>query len=235
MIDYRLKVYPENVLKFFFFSETPYQLNADIGVDFAPSADVGILFISLKYHNYRPKYVEDKIASIPRSKYRVLVLLLSGMKINILTTGVLWFSSKSCSPEVTKSCSENHGLLKTVKFRIRIFYPYKFLPRSYILLQFITVKSISVDSEGPDLASRYLSILCTKLDITFMVGFGQSECAQYITNFKRLEHKSVDWLRPKTDETNRLARVLGKKIENFLSHIFVLLIFLKLEKLKVLN
>jgi len=124
-------------------SETPYQLNADIGVDFAPSADVGILFISLKYHNYRPKYVEDKIASVPRSKYRVLVLLLS------------------------------------------------------------------VDSEGPDLASRYLSILCTKLDITFMVGFGQSECAQYITNFKRLEHKSVDWLRPKTDETNRLARVLG--------------------------
>ena len=92
----------------------------------------------------------------------------------------------------------------------------KLLPKSHNFLQFKTVKLISVDSEGPDLASRYLSVLCTKLDITFMVGFGQSECAQYITNFKRFEHKSVDWLRPKTDETNRLARVLGKKIENFL-------------------
>lgn len=59
-------------------TEIAYQVNSDISVDFAPASDVGIIFLSLKYHNYRPKYVEEKIAKVPRNKFRVLVLLLSG-------------------------------------------------------------------------------------------------------------------------------------------------------------
>ena len=68
---------------------------------------------------------------------------------------------------------------------------------------------VLVDTTSPDLAARHLSVQCTKLNCTLLVGFGQAECAQYIVNFKRLEHKSVDWLRPKTDESNRVAKVLG--------------------------
>ena len=124
-------------------TETPYQLNEQLGCDFCPSKDVAIIYVSLKYHQYRPKYAEERLEAVDRTRFRVVVLLLA------------------------------------------------------------------VDTTSPDLAARHLSVLCTKLNCTLLVGFGQAECAQYIVNFKRLEHKPVDWLRPKTDESNRHAKVLG--------------------------
>ena len=125
-------------------TETPYQLNDQLGCDFAPSTDVAIVYVSLKYHQYRPKYAEERLNAIDRSKFRVIVLLLV------------------------------------------------------------------VDTTAADLAARHLSVLCTKLSCTLLVAFSQSEAAQYIVNFKRVEHKPVDWLRPKlTADSNRHAKVLS--------------------------
>ena len=60
-------------------TETPYQLNDQLGCDFAPSKDVGIVYVSLKYHQYRPKYAEERLEAVDRTKYRVVILLLAGM------------------------------------------------------------------------------------------------------------------------------------------------------------
>ena len=57
-------------------SNVAYQLNDAIKTDFATSSDVGILYLSLKYHNYRPKYIEQRIEKLERRIYRVLVVLV---------------------------------------------------------------------------------------------------------------------------------------------------------------
>jgi DNA excision repair protein ERCC-1 len=45
-------------------------------VDFQTAPDVGILYLSLKYYNYRPKYIEQRVAEIPVKNFRVLILLV---------------------------------------------------------------------------------------------------------------------------------------------------------------
>lgn len=37
---------------------------------------MGILYLSLKYFNYRPKYIETRVSEIPRNSFRVLILLV---------------------------------------------------------------------------------------------------------------------------------------------------------------
>ena len=61
----------------------------------------------------------------------------------------------------------------------------------------------AVDSKPADLPCRTLSILCSKLGVTL------DEVSLYLENFKRLENKSVDWLRPKIEEEERLSKMVG--------------------------
>jgi len=124
-------------------TETPYQINDDLKVDFSPSSDVGILYLSLKYYNYRPIYIEERISSLPKDKFRVIVVL------------------------------------------------------------------VLVDTKPADLPCRTLSVLCTKMGVTLIVGFSLDETSSYLENFKRLENKSIDWLRPKIEEEERLSKMVG--------------------------
>jgi len=124
-------------------SNVAYQINEDIKTDFATSTDVGILYLSLKYHNYRPKYIEQRIEKLERKCYRVLALL------------------------------------------------------------------VFVDTAPADLPCRNLSVLCTRLRVSLVLGFSQTEVVNYIENFKILEKKSVDSLRPTLEEGDRLAKMLS--------------------------
>jgi len=47
----------------------PWQVG-ETPVDFQTSPDVGVLYLSLKYHNYRPKYIEERVREIPRGAFR---------------------------------------------------------------------------------------------------------------------------------------------------------------------
>ena len=124
-------------------SNVAYQINENIKTDFATSGDVGILYLSLKYHNYRPKYIEQRIEKLERKLYRVLVVL------------------------------------------------------------------VYVDTSPADLPCRNLSVLCTRLGVSLVLGFTQTEVVNYIENFKILEKKSVDSLRPTLEEGDRLAKMLS--------------------------
>jgi len=124
-------------------SNVAYQINENIKTDFATSSDVGILYLSLKYHNYRPKYIEQRIEKLERRLYRVLVVL------------------------------------------------------------------VFVDTSPADLPCRNLSVLCTRLGVSLVLGFSQTEVVNYIENFKILEKKSVDSLRPTLEEGDRLSKMLS--------------------------
>lgn len=57
------------------FTTVPWEVN-DIAVDFQTSCDVGVLYLSLKYYNYRPKYIEERVKEIPFGNFRVIILLV---------------------------------------------------------------------------------------------------------------------------------------------------------------
>ena len=57
------------------FSKVPYQIS-EIPVDFQTSPDVGILWLSLKYYNYRRSYIEETVAKLRDTSLKLIVVLL---------------------------------------------------------------------------------------------------------------------------------------------------------------
>ena len=58
-------------------SQVPWQVG-QTAVDFQTAPDVGVLYLSLKYYNYRPKYLEQRVEELKSSRntFRLLVLIV---------------------------------------------------------------------------------------------------------------------------------------------------------------
>jgi DNA repair protein Rad10 len=56
-------------------TKVPYQVS-DIPTDFQTSHDVGILWLSLKYYNYRRTYIEERVEKLKDTSLKLIVVLL---------------------------------------------------------------------------------------------------------------------------------------------------------------
>ncbi len=57
------------------FTKVPYQVS-DIPTDFQTSHDVGILWLSLKYYNYRRTYIEERVEKLKGTSLKLIIVLL---------------------------------------------------------------------------------------------------------------------------------------------------------------